>query len=131
MNKKGRVMENIEKHIKTIVLLVFLHLMINRLYNYAYPDVNPIKATLIGLTALLAMIVPFVRNFIGVSKLEGFLPIYASALFGALLAQAGVIISKTTESALVHIGILAAAYIAIKAVSQIRSNVKSGKKAGI
>jgi len=124
-------MKKFEPYIKTIVLLVFLHLMINRIYSYIYPNVNPIKATLIGLTALLAMLVPFIRNFIGVTKLEGFLPIYTSALFGALLVQAGFMVSKTTESTLVHIGILIATYLTLKAASLIKNHVKARKKAGI
>lgn len=107
-------MKDIKPHIKTIVLLIFLHFIIDRIYTNIYPNVSIIRATLIGLTALLVLLVHFVRNFIGVTKIEGFLPIYSSAFLGALLVQAGFITSKTTESGLTHIGILAGMYTIIK-----------------
>lgn len=98
------------KHLKTITILILLQLAIDFLYVYLYPSVNPIRATLIGLTALFMLyVLPFQRLF-NVHPLIGSLAIYSSAFFGALLVGAEVLKSKSFLSAAVHIAILIAIY---------------------
>lgn len=124
----NKIIKKIEPHVTAIVLLVFLFLVTNRVYSYISPNPSLIKAELIGITALLAMLAPFLRKIIGVNILEGFLPVFSAALFGTILAQTGVIVPKTRESTLVHIGILAAAYVLVKIAPFLKNRIESGKR---
>ncbi|MBS3169581.1 hypothetical protein J4210_03775 [Candidatus Woesearchaeota archaeon] len=99
-----------DQHAKILLILFALHLLVDTLYQYVYPSVNPLRATLIGLTALVILTMPFFRKISGISPLYLFLPIFSSALFGALLVQVGVLASKSLLSALVHALILVATY---------------------
>ena len=106
------------KHLKVIMILVFLQLAIDFLYVYLYPNVNPIRATLIGLTALLLLsILPF-KRFFNIHPLIGSFSIYSSALFGALLVGAGALKSKSFLSAVAHIAILILTYALITALGK-------------
>lgn len=98
------------KHLKVIIILILLQLAIDFFYVYLYPSVNPIRATLIGATALLLLyVLPFQRLF-NIRPLIGSLSIYSSALFGALLVGAGALKSKSFLSAVAHIAILILTY---------------------
>ncbi|MBI4152752.1 hypothetical protein HY495_03515 [Candidatus Woesearchaeota archaeon] len=99
-----------DQHAKILLILFALHLLVDTLYQYVYPSVNPLRATLIGLTALAILTVPFFRKISGISPLYLFLPIFSSALFGALLVQAGVLVSKSLFSALIHALLLIVTY---------------------
>lgn len=98
------------KHLKAITILILLQLAIDFLYVYLYPSVNPIRATLIGLTALLLLFIPPFKRLFNIRPLIGSLSIYSSALFGALLVEAGALKSKSFLSAAAHIAILIATY---------------------
>ncbi|RJQ14881.1 hypothetical protein C4553_00270 [Candidatus Parcubacteria bacterium] len=99
------------KHIKSIIILVLLQVGLDVLFVKLYPSVNPIRATFIGISAFLVLWIFRRYNF--VNPLVGFASIYSSALFGALLVQAGVLISKSFLSGIIHIAILVVTYIVI------------------
>lgn len=102
-----------KKHLISILALVLLQFMLDTIYVYVYPQVNPIRATLIGLTALTALLIPFLKKIVGLRPALGFLPIYSSAFFGALLVQNGYLASKSALSGISHIAILIITYIII------------------
>ncbi len=97
-------------HVKRIIIFLALQGLLDVLYIYLYPEVNPIRATLIGASALVILFIPPIRALVDRYSLTGFLSIYASALFGALLVQAGILISKSTLSGVVHIAVLVVTY---------------------
>src|SRR3989344_2496426 len=70
-----------DQHAKILLILFALHLLVDTLYQYVYPSVNPLRATLIGLTALVILTMPFFRKISGISPLYLFLPIFSSARF--------------------------------------------------
>ena len=112
------------KHLKAIIAFILLQLVLDVLYIYLYPSVSPIRATLIGFTALLLLFVmPFKRIF-NIRPLIGFLSIYSSAFFGALLVQAGAVQSKSFLSAVAHVVILVVTYALITVLE--RNLLKKG-----
>jgi hypothetical protein len=108
-------------HSKVIVFLVLLQLVIDMVYVYLYPTINPIRATLIGATALVILFIPWLRKFLNLDPWFSFLPIYSSALFGSLLVLGEIIISKSALSAIVHVIILIVTYAIVVLI-------KRGKK---
>ena len=111
-------MKEITKHLKIIVILVVLQFLLDVLYVYIYPTVNPIRATLIGISALIILFIPFIRKVVEMKPYIAFLPIYSSALFGALLVQADFVKSKSAASGIAHIVILIATYFIIIAIQK-------------
>lgn len=97
-------------HIKRIIIFIILQGLLDMLYVSLYPAVNPIRASLIGASALVILFISPVRRLVDGYSLAGFLSIYSSALFGALLVQSGVLVSKSLFSAVVHIALLIATY---------------------
>lgn len=105
--------KKIKKYVMAVLSLILLQFLIDSIYVYVYPQVNPIRATLIGLTALAALFIPFLKRIVGMRPALGFLPIYSSALFGALLVQNSYLVSKSLLSGAVHVAILSATYVII------------------
>ena len=103
-------MKEIIKHIKVIIILVVFQFLLDMLYVYIYPTVNPIRATLIGASALIILFIPFVTKLVDMKPYIAFLPIYSSALFGALLVQADFVKSKSAASGISHVVILIFTY---------------------
>ncbi|PIN73951.1 hypothetical protein COV20_02455 [Candidatus Woesearchaeota archaeon CG10_big_fil_rev_8_21_14_0_10_45_16] len=101
-------------HSKVIVMLLILQLVIDYIFVFIYPEVNPIRATLIGATALVILfLLPWSKDWSRLPAWLAFLPIYSSALFGALLVQADYLVSKSVVSAVVHALILIVTYVII------------------
>jgi hypothetical protein len=70
--------------------------------------VKLVRANLVGLTALAAL-APFAWRGCGpIRPLVGALAIFASAFLSVLLIEAGVLVSRSLASGLVHVAILAA-----------------------
>ena len=105
--------ENWQKYIKAIVTLIVLQGLIDYLYVFLYPTVNPIRASLIGATAFVVLWIPILKKWTGLHPKWGFLPIFVNALLGALSVQAGIVMSKSVQSAILHIGILIVTYFLI------------------
>lgn len=110
-------MKEITKHLKAVFVLILIQFLLDMLYVYIYPDVNPIRATMIGITALIILyllsLTEFYSKIMELKPHIAFLPIYSSALFGALLVQADVVKSKSIESGVAHVAILIVMYSVI------------------
>ena len=102
--------DTIMHYIKNAVLLIALQLILDQIYVFLYPTVSPIRATLIGVSALVILFIPPLKRLVDGHVLVGFLSIYSSALFGALLVQADLLVSKSALSAVVHVAILIVTY---------------------
>ena len=122
MQKRDKL--SISTHVKVVISLIIIQFPLDMLYVYIYPSVNPIRATFIGISALIILSIPIIRNFLKMNPLISFLPIYSSALFGALLVQAGFVASKSTASGITHVLILIITYVII-ALIRNPSNKKS------
>jgi len=116
-------MKEIIKHLKVIVILILIQFLLDLLYVYIYPIVNPIRATMIGFSALIILYlisrIPLTKNLIYLKPYISFIPIYSSALFGALLVQADVVTSKSAASGIAHVVILIVTYGVIVAIPRI------------
>lgn len=108
------------QHFKALIVLIVLQLLVDTLFIFIYPSVNPIRATLIGITVFLILWVPVLRRMVGLPPWIGFLPIYSSALFGALLVQARILVSKSALSGIVHALILIVTYLIISLIYAMR-----------
>ena len=102
-----------KKLILTLVGLLALQLLIDLLFVYIYPLVGPLRATMIGATAFLVLGGIHLSKKELVNPVLGGLSIFSSALFGALLVQAGVLVSKSTLSGAVHGLILIVAFLVL------------------
>src|SRR3989344_3958159 len=102
-------------HTKTIIYriigLMILQGILDLIFVYLYPEVNPIRATFIGLSAIIVLdLLYFIRKNL-INPVIGGISIFSSALFGALLVQVGYLISKSPLSTLVHVLILIVTYL--------------------
>lgn len=100
------------KHLYSLITLVILHGVVDQVYVYLYPTVNPVRASMIGASSLviLSILYSVLKKRMFIHPVTGGLSIFSSALFGALLVQASVIVSKSALSALAHVGILIFTY---------------------
>ena len=94
----------------SIAGLCLLLFALDRLYRVVHPEVNLVRASLVGLTAL-AVLAPLawlrrtpIRPWVGA------LAIFASAFLSVLMIEAGVLVSRSPSSGLVHALIVAAAF---------------------
>jgi hypothetical protein len=96
-----------------IAALTLLLVLLDQLYRLLHPEVNLVRASLVGATALAAL-VPLARLGGGrIDPLRGALTIFASAFGSVLLIQAGVLTSRSSGSAIMHVALLAAAFLAL------------------
>lgn len=86
---------------------------IDALYRVLHPEVNLVRASLVGLTAWVAL-ATLARRWHRIPVLAGALAIFGSAACSVLLIEAGVLVSRSLASALVHVAILAGAYAALE-----------------
>lgn len=102
---------------------------IDQLFRWLHPEVNLVRATLVGLTAFAAL-GAFAR--LGASRIpvrRGALAIFTSAFLSVLAIEAGALVSRSPASAAVHLGILAIAYAALRS-RPATSGIASGGSAG-
>jgi hypothetical protein len=98
----------------TVAGLTLLLTAIDRLYRVLYPEVDFLRASLVGATAWLALILlPRFGQALVPARI-GALAIFASAAGSVALIQAGVLVSRSPTSALVHGAILAVAYLVLE-----------------
>ena len=90
--------------------LALLLLVLDRVFRWLHPHVDLERASLVGLSAL-AVLAPLAwlrrRPF---EPWIGALAIFASAFASVLLIEAGVLVSRSAVSGVVHLLILAAAF---------------------
>ncbi len=94
----------------SIAGLSLLLFALDQLYRVLHPEVNLVRASLVGLTALLALSLLSKLPRFPLRPWVGALAIFASALLSVLLIQAGLLVSRSPGSGLVHLLILAGAY---------------------
>jgi hypothetical protein len=99
-----------QKNLISIAGLSLLLFALDQLYRVLHPEVNLVRASLVGATALLALapLARFPRS--PIQPWAGGLAIFASALLSVLLIETGVLVSRSPVSGLVHFLILAVAY---------------------
>lgn len=106
-----------KKNLIRITALVFLEFFLDTAFVFFYPlPINPFRATLISISALIAL---FGLNALKkglINPFVGGITIFSSAYFGAILVQEGYLVSKSWESGLAHIAILGATFIIVTKV---------------
>lgn len=99
------------RNLLSIAGLALLLLALDRIYLTLHPRVDLVRASLVGLSALVAL-TPLAwqrrRHF---EPWVGALAIFTSAFVSVLLIQAGMLVSRSTLSGSVHVLILAAAFL--------------------
>jgi hypothetical protein len=105
--------------LKDLVILVILQYLIDLLFVVLYASVNPARAAMIFATATLVLVAIEKKSYLNPGL--GGLSIFSSALFGALLVQGGVLISKSVTSAIAHVLILVVTYILLSYLSNKRN----------
>jgi len=90
--------------------LSLLLFALDQLYRVLHPEVNLVRASLVGLTALLALCLLSKLPGLSLHPWVGAQSIFASAFLSVLLIQAGLLVSRSPVSGLVHLLILAGAY---------------------
>ena len=111
------------RHLYTLAALVLLIFLLDLLFRPIYPDVDLLRATLVGLTALAVLVALHKLRPGLLHPIVGAVAIFASAFLSVLLIQAGVLVSQTPVSAVVHVLILVGAYFAATLVRTRRRPV--------
>jgi hypothetical protein len=83
---------------------------LDRLYRVLHPEVNLLRASLVGLTALGALAALARLRRIPIRPWVGALTIFVSAFLSVWLIQVGFLVSRSPSSGLVHVLILAAVF---------------------
>ncbi|MDP3734780.1 MAG: hypothetical protein Q8R37_06120 [Nanoarchaeota archaeon] len=107
-------------------LLLLLHALVDKVYVFVYPSVNPFRALFIGATA--TTVLWLFRKKIKIVFWKGGLAVFSSALFGALLVQAGLVVSKSALSAIAHALILIITYLLFEFMIRKTLKVSRGKR---
>ncbi|MEK6907264.1 MAG: hypothetical protein AABW45_01935 [Nanoarchaeota archaeon] len=94
-----------------LIILILLQYFLDLLYISIYPSVNPLRATLIGISAFALLSVQYFAHYRYINPVIGGLSIFSSALFGALLVQENYLVSKSFLSGSVHALILIITYL--------------------
>jgi hypothetical protein len=98
---------------RTLIAIAGLSLLLfalDQLYRVLHPEVNLVRASLVGATAIFAL-APLARiPRFPIQPWAGGLAILASAFLSVLLIEADVLVSRSPVSGLVHFLILAVAY---------------------
>ena len=100
--------------LRAIGALTLLLWLIDRLFRWLHPEIDLLRASLVGLTALLAL-AAFARiRPRALDVWNGAFAILASAVGSVVLIEAGVLTSRSLVSGIVHVVILAAAFVSIE-----------------
>jgi hypothetical protein len=100
----------------SIAGLALLLFALDQLYRVLHPEVNLVRACLVGATALLAL-APLARlPRFPLRPWVGAAAILASAFGSVLLIEAGLLVSRSPGSGLVHLLILAGAYPSLERI---------------
>ena len=102
------------RHLLPIGALTALLFLLDRLFRVLHPEVDLVRASLVGATALAALAPLWWLRRRPLEPWTGALAIFASAFGSVLLIEAGVIVSRSLVSGIVHVLILAAAFPALE-----------------
>jgi hypothetical protein len=98
--------------------LALLLLVLDRLYRALHPEVDLVRASLVGLSALAALAPLAWLRRRPIEPWVGALAIFVSAFASVLLIEAGLLVSRSPLSGAVHLLILAIAFPAIDRAAQ-------------
>jgi len=107
----------------SIAALVLLIFVLDRAYRFLHPEVNLVRACLVGSSAFIVLLVLSIFRRGLLDPVVGGLSVFASAFLSVLLIQVGLLVSQSLVSGVVHAIILAAAYLALDAAAQRRRSV--------
>lgn len=96
--------------LRSIGALCLLLFALDRLYRWLHPEVDLVRAGLVGLTALCALAPLAASGLRRIDPWSGALAIFASACGSVLLIGAGLLTSRSLFSGIVHVAILAVAF---------------------
>ena len=94
----------------SIAGLVVLLFLLDQLYRVLHPQVNLVRATLVGASGGLVLAALWRVGLRRIPPVAGGLAIFASAFLSVLAIEAGWLVSRSLLSAVVHVAILAAAF---------------------
>lgn len=100
-------------HAVAIAGLSLLLAAIDALYRLLHPEVNLVRAGLVGATAWVALAALSSLGAAHVPVRRGALAVLASAALSVLAIESGWLVSRSPLSAGVHVAVLAAAYLAL------------------
>lgn len=110
-------MRRMSLSIAALILLIFL---LDRSFRFLHPEVNLVRACLVGSSAFLVLLALSVFRRGLLDPVVGGLSVFASAFLSVLLIQAGLLVSQSFVSGIVHAIILAAAFLALDAATARR-----------
>jgi len=102
--------------------LALLLFAVDQLYRILHPEVDPLRACLVGATAWVALRAlewsglarrPALRPWLAPAG-PGGLTVFASAIGSVLLIEAGWLVSRSAPSVAVHLAILALAWVSLE-----------------
>jgi len=102
-----------KRNLLAIAGLALLLTAIDQLYRVLHPEVNLVRASLVGATAWLALAGLSRLGALHLPVRRGALAIFAAAFLSVLAIEAGWLVSRSPLSAAVHVGIVAVAYLAL------------------
>lgn len=90
--------------------LTLLLFALDRLYRVLHPEVDLVRASLVGLSALAALAPLWLLRRPPIQPWVGGLSIFTSAFASVLLIEVGVLDSRSATSGVLHVLILAAVF---------------------
>jgi len=103
----------VRQNLLAVAFLVVLLILLDQLYRIFHPEVNFVRATLVGATGYVALYLLRLAGLRLVTPERGALSIAASAFGSVALIEMGWLTSRSGVSAVVHVVILAIAYLVL------------------
>jgi hypothetical protein len=110
----------------SIVALSLLLGLLDRVFRVLHPEVNLLRACLVGASAFALLAPLFLWRQPPLAPLAGALAIFASAFGSVLLIESGLLVSQSALSGLVHVAILAGVFAAMNGHRPRRSEARPG-----
>ena len=96
-----------------LIALPILQYLIDLLYVYIYPNISPLRALMISITAFVVLLIALAFHRKEINPVVGGLSILSSAFFGSLLVNGGFLVSKSVGSGIWHIIILEFSFLVL------------------
>ncbi len=108
-----------------IVELVGLLAALDQLYRWLHPEVDFVRATLVGATAFATLRLLELARVRVVPAGRGALVVFSAAFLSVALIQSGVLVSRSPASVAVHVALVVGAYFASEFVRRARRSAAS------
>lgn len=112
----------------SIAGLVVLLFLLDQLYRLLHPEVNLVRAALVGATGWLALAGLWRAGLRWIEPLTGALTIWVSATLSVLAIQSGWLASRSALSVVVHVAILAAAFPVVTGLESLLDRRRGGRR---